>query len=105
MPTSFMYPRWEDDSVQPWDCGEHNWPLQILKEEGAVPPMPPGAFVKEEQVAPPMPPGAFFKEEGVVPPMPPGAFVKEEVVVKRELEVVVDEGGRSEGRPKRRRNI
>ena len=36
MPTSFMYPRWEDDSVQPWDCGEHNWPLQILKEEGAA---------------------------------------------------------------------
>jgi len=41
--------------------------------------------------------------------MPPGAFVKEEVVVKRELEVVVDEGGpsegsRSEGRPKRQRN-
>ena len=35
MPTSFMYPRWEDDSVQPWDCAEHNWPLQILKEEGA----------------------------------------------------------------------
>ena len=36
--------------------------------------------------------------------MPPGALVKEEVVVKREHEVVVDEGGRSEGRPKRRRN-
>ena len=65
----------------------------VLKQEGTVPPMPPGAFVKEEEF----------------PPMPPGAFVKEEVVVKRELEVVVDEGGpsegsRSEGRPKRRRN-
>ena len=36
--------------------------------------------------------------------MPPGAFVKEEVVVKREHEVVADEVGRSDGRPKRRRN-
>jgi hypothetical protein len=61
----------------------------VLKQEGAVPPMPPDAFVKEE---------------GTIPPMPPGAFVKEEVVVKRELEVVVDEGGRSEGRPKRRKS-
>ena len=61
----------------------------VLKQEGAVPPMPAGAFVKEE---------------GTIPPMPPGAFVKEEVVVKRELEAVVDEGGRSEGRTKRRRN-
>ena len=59
----------------------------VLKEEGTVPPMPAGAFVKEEEV----------------PLRPPGAFVKEEVV-KRELELVVDEGGRSEGRPKRRRN-
>ena len=62
-------------------------PRATLKEEGTVPPMPAGAFVKEEEL----------------PPMPPGAFVKEEVVVKREHEVVV-EGGRSEGRPKRRRN-
>ena len=61
----------------------------VLKEEGAVPPMPPDAFVKEEVV---------------VPPMPPDAFVKEEVVVKREHEDVVGEGARSEGRPKRRRN-
>ena len=54
----------------------------VLKQEGAVPPMPAGAFVKEV----------------VVPPMPPGAFVKE-VIVKREHEDVVDEGG-----PKRRRS-
>ena len=54
----------------------------VLKQEGAVPPMPRGAFVKEE----------------VVPPMPPGAFVKE-VIVKREHEDLVDEGG-----PKRRRS-
>ena len=60
----------------------------VLKEEGTVPPMPPGAFVKEE----------------VFPLMPPGAFFKEEVVVKREHAFVVDEGGRSEGRPKRRRH-
>ena len=60
----------------------------VLKEEGTVPPMPDGALVKEE----------------VFPLMPPGAFVKEEVVVKREHEVDVDEGGRSEGRPKRRRD-
>ena len=42
--------------------------------------------------------------------MPPDTFVKEEVVVKqegivkREHEDVVDEGGRSEGRPKRRKS-
>ena len=59
----------------------------VLKEEGTVPPMPAGALVKEEEI----------------PSMPPCAFVKEEVVVKREHKVVVDEGGRSEGRPKRRR--
>ena len=59
----------------------------VFKQEGTVPPMPPGAFVKEE-----------------FPPMPPGVFVKEEVVVKRELEAV-DVGGRSDGgRPKRRKN-
>ena len=47
---------------------------------------------------------AVLKQEGAVPPMPPDAFVKEEVVVKREHEDVVDEGGRSEGRPKRRKS-
>jgi hypothetical protein len=61
----------------------------VLKDEGAVPPMPPDAFVKEEEF----------------PPMPPGAFVKEEVVVKREHEVVDDEGERSDGtRPKKQKN-
>ena len=51
---------------------------------------------------PPMPVGAFFKEEEI-PPMPAGALFKE-VVVKREREVVVGEGGRSNGQPKRPRN-
>ena len=60
----------------------------VLKQEGTVPPMPAGAFIKEEEF----------------PFMPPGALVKEEVVVKLEHEVFVDEGGRSEGRPKRLRN-
>ena len=72
--------------------GQGNAPARrsraVLKQEGTVPPMPPGAFVKEEEF----------------PPMPPGAFVKEEVVVKREHEVV-GEGGRSdEGGPKKRKN-
>ena len=60
------------------------------------------AALKEEATVPPMPAGAFVKEE-VFPLMPPGAFVEEEVVVKREHEVVVEEGGRPEGRPKMRR--
>ena len=33
---------------------------------------------------PAMPAGAILKEEGAVPPMPPDAFVKVEVVVKEE---------------------
>ena len=73
-------------------------------EEGNAPAMPPGATLKEEGAVPPMPPDAFVKEEQVAPPMPPGAFVKEEVVVKREHEAVVEEGGRPDGRGKRRRN-
>eukprot|EP00964_Phaeocystis_antarctica_P146030 scaffold112224_cov66-Phaeocystis_antarctica.AAC.3 len=70
---------------------------EIVKEEGAVPPMPPGTFVKEEEVAPPMPPGAFFKEEEMVPPTP---F---DEAIEQELEVVVKEEERSDGRTKRRR--
>ena len=62
--------------------------------------MPSRAVLKEDDTIPHMPAGAFVMEEEV-PLMPPGAFVKEEVVVKREHEVVADEGGRSEGRPKR----
>ena len=50
--------------------------------------MPLGAYVKEEEVAPPMPPGAYFTEEERSVP----------------LDAVVKEEGRSEGRPKRRRN-
>ena len=80
------------------DEGQGNAPATrsraVLKEEGAVPPMPAGAFVKEE-VVPPMPPGDLLKEEVVV---------KQEASVKREHEVVVDEGERSEGPPKRRKN-
>ena len=71
--------------------------------QGNPPAMPSRAVLKEEGTVPPMPAGAFVKEEEI-PSMPPGAFVKEEVVVKREHEVVADEGGRSEGRPKRQRN-
>ena len=71
--------------------------------QGNTPAMPSRAVLKEEGTVPPMPAGALVKEE-VFPLMPPGAFVKEEVVVKREHEVVVDEGGRSDGRSKRRRN-
>jgi len=56
-----------------------------------------GASLKEEGTVPPMPPGAFVKGEGVVPPMPPDAFVKVEVVVKEE------EG--SGDRPKRQRTL
>ena len=80
-------------------------PQRRSEEEGQnnpPPAMPSRAVLKEEGTVPPMPAGAFVKEE-VFPLMPPGAFVKEEVVVKREHAVVADEGGRSEGRPKRRR--
>jgi len=55
----------------------------VLKREGAVPPMPPGAFVKEEVVVPPMPSDA---------------------IVKREHTVVVKEEERSDDRPKRQRS-
>ena len=72
------------------------------EHHGNAPATRSSAALKEEATVPPMPAGAFVKEE-VFPLMPPGAFVKEEVVVKREHEVV-DEGGCSEGRPKRRRN-
>ena len=83
-------------------------------ERAASAPPPPRMNEDEGQGKPPaMPSRAVLKEEGTVPPMPPGAFIKEEevvplmqlldAVVKREHEVVVDEGGCSEGRPKRRR--
>eukprot|EP00964_Phaeocystis_antarctica_P117624 scaffold81429_cov59-Phaeocystis_antarctica.AAC.4 len=68
------------------------------KKEGAVPPMPLGAYVKDEEVAPPMPPGACFKDEEVAPPISPDA------VAKRQHEVVVKEEERSGDRPKRRRS-
>ena len=71
--------------------------------QGNHPAMPSRAVLKEEGTVPPMPPGAVVKDE-VFPLMPPDAFFKEEVVVKREYAFVADEGGRSEGRSKRRRN-
>ena len=74
----------------------------MLKEEGTVPPMPPGAFVKEEQVAPPMPPGAFVKEEQVAPPMPPGAFLKEEGVVPRPCRPTRSSSGSTRSSSRRR---
>jgi len=64
--------------------------------QGAPPAVSSGASLKEEGTVFPMPPGAFVKEEGAVPPMPPDAFVKVEVVVK-------EEGGITDGRPKRQR--
>ena len=64
--------------------------------QGMPPPVSSGASLKEEGTVFPMPPGAFVKEEGAVPPMPPDAFVKVEVVVK-------EEGGITDGRPKRQR--
>jgi len=66
------------------------------ESQGAPPAVSSGASLKEEGTVPPMPPGAFVKEEGVAPPMPPDAFVKVEVVVK-------EEGGITDGRPKRQR--
>jgi len=70
----------------------------VAESQGALPAAPSGASLnKEEGTVPPMPPGAFVKEEGVVPPMPSDALiVKVEVVVKEE-----EEG--SDSRPKRQR--
>ena len=81
-------------------------PARRSEEEGQDPPTarPSRSVLKEEGTVPPMPAGAFVKEEELFPLMPPGACFKEEAVVKREQEVVVDEGGRSDGRPKRRRD-
>jgi hypothetical protein len=81
-------------------------PSRRSEEEGQGPPpaRPSRSVLKEEGTVPPMPAGAFVKEEELLPPMPPGGFFKEEAVVKREHEVVVDGGGRSDGRPKRRRD-
>jgi hypothetical protein len=80
-------------------------PPRRSEEEGQDPPRarPSRSVLKEEGTVPHMPAGAFVKEE-VFPPMPPGGFFKEEVVVKREHALVADEGGRSDGRPKRRRD-
>jgi hypothetical protein len=67
------------------------------ESQGALPAAPSGASLKKEEgTVPPMPPGAFVKEEGVVPPMPSDAFVKVEVVVK-------EEEGPTAGRLKRQR--
>ena len=81
-------------------------PPRRSEEEGQGPPpaRPSRSVLKEEGTVPPMPAGAFVKEEELFPLMPPGGFFKEEAVVKREHAVVVDGGGRSDGRPKRRRD-
>ena len=76
---------------------------QAAAERAASAPQPRRSEEEGQGNAPATRSRATLKQEGTVPPMPPGAFVKEEVLVKREHEVV-DEGGRSEGRPKRRRN-
>jgi hypothetical protein len=64
--------------------------------QGTLPAVSSCASLKEEGTVPPMPPGAFVKGEGVAPPMPPDAFVKLEDVVK-------EEEGSTDGRPKRPR--
>jgi len=71
------------------------------EEEGQGTPlaMPSRAVHKDASTVPPMPRGAFIKEEEVVPLMQ-----LLDAVVKREHAFVADEGGRSEGRPKRRRD-
>eukprot|EP00964_Phaeocystis_antarctica_P075737 scaffold46766_cov56-Phaeocystis_antarctica.AAC.2 len=59
--------------------------------------MPSRAVHKDASTVPPMPRGAFIKEEEVVPLMQ-----LLDAVVKWEHAFVADEGGRSEGLPKRR---
>ena len=75
---------------------------------------PPRRSEEESQGTPlAMPSRAVHKDASTVSPLPPGAFIKEEevvplmqlldAVVKREHAFVADEGGRSEGRPTKRR--
>ena len=59
---------------KPWAAG----PAAAAESQS----MPSGAILKEEGTVPPMPPGTFVKgRRGAVPPMPPDAIVKVEVVV------------------------
>ena len=52
------------------------------ERQGTLPAVTSGAILKEEGTVPPMPPGTFVKgRRGAVPPMPPDAIVKVEVVV------------------------
>ena len=67
--------------------------------QGTLPAMPSRAVHMDASTVTPLPLGAFIKEEEVVPLMQ-----LLDAVVKREHAFVADEGGRSEGRPKRRRN-
>ena len=64
--------------------------------------MPPNAFVMEEEI-PSMSTDAFFKDEEVVSLMTSLMVMPPDEAVKREHAVIADEGGRSDGRPKRRR--
>ena len=75
-------------------------PPRMSEEEsqGNPPSVPSRAVLKEASTVPPMPRGAFIKEEEVVPLMQ-----LLDAVVKWEHAFVADEGGRSEGLPKRRR--
>ena len=71
--------------------------VAAASEEGNTSAMPSGATLKVEGAVPRMPPGAFVKEEHV-PPLPPDA------VVKQEHEAIVKEEERSRGGMKRQRN-
>ena len=71
--------------------------VAAASEEGNTFAMPSGATLKAGGAVPRMPPDAFVKEEHV-PPMPPDA------VVKQEHGAIVKEEERSRGGMKRQRN-
>ena len=83
-------------------------PLQ-RSEEGipTAPAMPPDAFVMEEEI-PTMSTDAFFQDEEVVQLLGLGLGLRlglgPDEAVKQEHALIADEGGRSDGRPKRRRS-
>ena len=83
-------------------------PLQ-RSEEGipTAPAMPPDAFVMEKEI-PTMSTDAFFQDEEVVQLLGLGFGLRlglgPDEAVQQEHALTADEGGRSDGRPKRRRS-
>ena len=73
--------------------------VAAASEEGNTSAMLSGATLKAEGAVPPMPPGAFVKEEHV-PPLPPDAVVKQE----HEAIVKEEKPSRGAGGMKRQRN-